>query len=430
MRAVDIIDKKRLNKELTRDEIAFLINGYVNDEVKDYQMASFAMAVVLNGMTDQEVADLTLIMMNSGDIIDLTSINGVKADKHSTGGIGDKTSIALCPIIAALGIPVAKMSGRGLGHTGGTIDKLESIPGFQVEQTIENFIKIVQKHGLAIISQSGNIVPADKKLYALRDVTATVESIPLIAASIMSKKLATGADSILLDVKVGNGAFMKTYEDAEKLGKTMISIGKLLNKNVKVEITSMDRPLGRAIGNRNEVIEAVETLKGNGPKDFEELIFSSAATIIQQASNKNEDEAKKLVKEVIENGSALNKLYEMIEAQGGDINSLKSKDFLKSEITLEIKAKESGFMEITSAIDLGLAAMKIGAGRATKEDIIDNTAGIYINKKTNEKINVGDTLFTISSNIEINKEILAQVEKSYKINNDIIKNPIILGKLS
>ncbi len=430
MRAVDLIDKKRQNLVLTKKELQFLIDGYVKNEVPDYQMAAFAMAVVLNGMTDQEVADLTLIMMNSGDVIDLTSIDGIKVDKHSTGGIGDKTSIALCPIIASLGIPVAKMSGRGLGHTGGTIDKLESIPGFKVEQTIEEFMEIVKTHGVAIISQSGNIVPADKKLYALRDVTATVQSIPLIAASIMSKKLATGSDAILLDVKVGNGAFMKTYEDAKKLGSTMISIGKLLNRDVKVEITNMARPLGRAIGNRNEVIEAIETLKGNGSADFVELIYSSGATIISQAKGTTFQEGKEMITKVINDGSALKKLFEMIKAQGGDINSILDDNFLKTKRTLKIKADKEGYMEITSAISLGLAAMKLGAGRATKTDIIDNTAGIFINKKTNEKVNIGDTLFTISSNIEISKEVLKDIEDSYKINKEKVNNPIILGKLS
>ncbi len=430
MRAVDLIDKKRKKESLSKEEIAFLINGYVNNEIPDYQMASFAMAIVLNGMSDQEVADLTLTMMNSGDIIDLTSIDGIKIDKHSTGGIGDKTSLVLCPIIAALGIPVAKMSGRGLGHTGGTIDKLESIPGFKVEQTIEDFIKIVKKHGVAIISQSGNIVPADKKLYALRDVTATVQSIPLIAASIMSKKLATGSDAILLDVKVGNGAFMKTYEEAEKLGKTMLSIGKLLKRDVKVEITNMDKPLGRAIGNRNEVIEAIHTLQGNGPKDFQELILSSASTIIKQSKIHIQGSVEEMINNVINNGSALNKFFEMIEAQGGSIEAIQSKDFLDSKIKLEIKSKEAGFMNIVSAIDLGLAAMKLGAGRTEKEDIIDNTAGIFINKKTNEAVNVGDTLFTISSNIKIKDEIIKQIQESYTINKEQVKNPIILGKLS
>ncbi len=430
MRVVDLIDKKRKQQELSKAELEFLISGYVDNKIPDYQMSAFTMAVVLNGMSDQEVADLTLIMMNSGDVIDLSSIDGIKVDKHSTGGIGDKTSLVLCPIVAALGIPVAKMSGRGLGHTGGTIDKLESIPGFQVEQTTESFINQVKNHGLAIISQSENIVPADKKIYALRDVTATVESIPLIAASIMSKKLATGSDAILLDVKVGNGAFMKNYESAEKLGKTMISIGKLLNRDVKVEITNMDKPLGRTIGNRNEVIEAINTLQGNGPKDFQELIISSATTIIKQAGIAIEGSAEEMINKVVSNGEALNKFYSMVKAQGGDVESMKSKDFLTSKYTLEIKSKVSGYMNITSAINLGLAAMKLGAGRADKKDIIDNTAGIYINKKTNEEVKIGDVLFTISSNIKVSNEIIKQIEESYKINNEKISNPIILGKLS
>lgn len=429
MRIIDLIDKKAKNKELSKEEINFIVENYTNDKIADYQMSALLMAIVLNGMTDEETTFLTMSMVNSGDILDLSSIEGVVVDKHSTGGIGDKGSIVLLPIVGACGAKSLKMSGRGLGYTGGTWDKYESIPGFKCDIDPTKAIDIVNKIGIANIAVSGNLAPADKKIYALRDVTATVESIPLIASSIMSKKIATGADTILLDVKVGNGAFMKNKEDATKLAKVMVSIGKNLGKDVRVELTSMDRPLGRAIGNRNEIIESVEALKGNGYKDLNELMISSAAEMLDQAKIASGEKAIELVKEVIANGNALEKLYEMIEAQGGDINALKNPDFLKAEYVVEIKSTESGFMEIFSPIDLGIASMKMGAGRRVKTDIIDPVAGIYIGKKTNEEIKENDVLFTLSSSKEISNEIIDQVKKSYKINQHKIENKIILGKI-
>lgn len=292
MRVVDIIDKKRLNQELTEEEIRFLINSYVDGSTPDYQMSAFLMAVLFNSMTSREIALMTKYMMYSGEVMDLSAIPGIKVDKHSTGGVGDKTTLAVAPIVAACGAPVAKMSGRGLGHTGGTIDKLESIPGFNVEVSYQDFIKQVTEHKIAVIGQSSKLVPADKKLYALRDVTGTVQSIPLIASSIMSKKLATGSDAILLDVKCGNGAFMKDIESARNLARTMINIGKELNVDVRAEITNMNRPIGCEIGNKNEVLEAIRTLQGRGPKDFNELVYSSCATILEQAKIvKNHNEA-------------------------------------------------------------------------------------------------------------------------------------------
>ncbi len=428
-RTTDLIEKKVANKELNKEEIKFLVQGYTDGSIPDYQMSAFLMAVVFNGMTNDEISNLTLEMMHSGDIIDLSSIKGIKTDKHSTGGVGDKTSLSLAPIVAACGVKMAKMSGRGLGFTGGTIDKLESIPGFKVEQTSKQFIDLVNKNGLAIIAQTGNIVPADKKIYALRDVTGTIASIPLIAASIMSKKLATGSDTILLDIKVGNAAFMKTLDQAQELGKTMINIGKTLNRDVKVEITSMEKPLGRAIGNRNEVIEAMETLKGNGPKDFVELLLSSGATILEQAKVAKGQEAKAMIEKVISDGSALGKFNALIKDQGGDLDALNSKDFLKAKEVKEIKAPADGFVEITSAVDLGLIAMELGAGRKTKEDTIDPTAGIYINKKTNDKVSKGEVVFTIQSNKKITEDLIEKINKTFKINKSEIKNPIIIGKM-
>ncbi len=429
MRTVDLIEKKKNKISLTKDEINFLIEGYTDGSVPDYQMAAFAMAVVLNGMNPEEISALTLAMMNSGETFDLSDLPGIKIDKHSTGGIGDKTSLALCPILAACGATVAKMSGRGLGFTGGTLDKLESIPGFKVEQSEENFKKIVSEIGTAIISQTKNIVPADKKLYALRDVTGTVASIPLIAASIMSKKLATGSDAILLDIKTGDGAFMKTFEEAKTLGETMISIGQLLGRDVKVEITNMDRPLGRAIGNRNEVIEAIETLKGNGPEDFNELLISSGSVLLEQAKIAKGEEAKVMIQKVISDGSALEKFKKMVQLQGGDWEATQKEDFINVKYTHEIKAEKDGFFEVASSVGVGIAAMKIGAGRETKEDDIDFSAGIYLNKKTNEKVSEGDVVITMYSNNEIPNKIIEDVKNSIKINEKTIENKIILGKL-
>lgn len=388
------------------------------------------MTVLFNSMTSKEIALMTKYMMHSGDVIDLSEIPGIKVDKHSTGGVGDKTTLAVAPIVAACSAPVAKMSGRGLAQTGGTIDKLESIPGFNVELTERQFIDQVKKHGISVIGQSGQLVPADKKLYALRDVTATVDSIPLIASSIMSKKLATGSNAILLDVKCGNGAFMKDVESATNLARTMINIGKELNVDVRAEITNMNRPIGREIGNKNEVIEAIKTLKGEGPSDFNELVYSSCATILEQAKiAKTHEEAEKMVSEVIKNGKALEKFYEFVTLQGGDAEILKGDNFWNPKHKLEVKSTQEGFLEIFDSLTFGLVSMKLGAGRQTKEDSLDFEAGITLNKKTNEYVKKGDVLFTLYSSNPINEELVKELEQAYKFNSKEVENKIIIDKL-
>ncbi|MBU4692719.1 pyrimidine-nucleoside phosphorylase [Mycoplasma sp. CSL7491-lung] len=430
MRVVDIIDKKRRNQELSDEEIKFLISSYVDGSTPDYQISAFLMAVVFNSMTPREIATMTKEMMYSGDVIDLSEIPGIKVDKHSTGGVGDKTTLAVAPIVASIGAPVAKMSGRGLGHTGGTIDKLESIPGFNVEVSEEDFIKQVKEHKIAVVGQSSKLVPADKKLYALRDVTATVEAIPLIASSIMSKKLATGSNAILLDVKCGNGAFMKDEKSAVELARTMINIGKELNVDVRDEITNMNRPIGREIGNKNEVLEAILTLKGQGPEDFNELVYSSCATILEQSKIANShEEGIALVKKSIEDGSALAKFYEFIKLQGGDVEALKDPNFWNPKYKLEVISKEEGYVEIFDSLTFGIVAMKLGAGRKTKEDSIDFEAGISIAKKTNEYVKKGEVLFNLYSSNPISIELVSELEQGYKINKNKVENKIILGKL-
>ncbi|MGZ9763196.1 thymidine phosphorylase [Mycoplasma sp. 5912] len=430
MRVVDIIDKKRRNLELNEEEIKFLINSYVDGSTPDYQMSAFLMTVIFNSMTTKETALMTKYMMHSGEVMDLSMIPGIKVDKHSTGGVGDKTTLAVAPIVAACGAPVAKMSGRGLGHTGGTVDKLESIPGFHIELTYEQFIEQVTKHKIAIIGQSAKLVPADKKLYALRDVTATVESIPLIASSIMSKKLATGADAILLDVKCGNGAFMKDLESAKELSKRMIDIGKELNVDVRVEITNMNRPIGREIGNKNEVLEAIKTLQGQGPDDFNELVFSSCATILQQAKIAiNETDALQKIQKVISDGSALRKFYDFVQAQNGDVNKLQSDEFWKPKYQLHVFNQIDGYMEIFDSLTFGIVAMKLGAGRKTKEDSIDFEAGITIHKKTNELVRPGYKLFTLSSSKPIDPTLVNELMQGYRINKTPVENKIILDKM-
>ncbi|WP_036430121.1 pyrimidine-nucleoside phosphorylase [Mycoplasmopsis felis] len=430
MRVVDIIDKKRLNQELTEEEIRFLINSYVDGSTPDYQMSAFLMAVLFNSMTSREIALMTKYMMYSGEVMDLSAIPGIKVDKHSTGGVGDKTTLAVAPIVAACGAPVAKMSGRGLGHTGGTIDKLESIPGFNVEVSYQDFIKQVTEHKIAVIGQSSKLVPADKKLYALRDVTGTVQSIPLIASSIMSKKLATGSDAILLDVKCGNGAFMKEIESARNLARTMINIGKELNVDVRAEITNMNRPIGCEIGNKNEVLEAIRTLQGKGPKDFNELVYSSCATILEQAKIvKNHNEAIQKIDEVIKNGKALDKFYEFVQAQGGDVQALKNPSFWNPKYKLEVQSDKLGYVEIFDSLTFGIVAMKLGAGRKTKEDSIDFEAGITINKKTNEKVEKGDVLFTLYSSSKIDLSIIQELKNGYRINQEQVENQVILDRM-
>ena len=401
-RMVDLILKKRDGGILTRDEINFIINGYVNNEIPEYQVSALLMAIYFNPLTEDEIQNLTIAMLRSGEEIDLSNIKGVTVDKHSTGGVGDKTSLVVGPIVAALGVKIAKMSGRGLGHTGGTLDKLESIPGFKIEVESDKFFNQVNEIGVAIIGQSSNITPADKKLYALRDVTGTVESIGLIASSIMSKKLASGADHIVLDVKVGKGAFMKDLETATKLAETMVKIGKKANRETVATLTDMEQPLGYAIGNSLEVIEAIETLKNNGPKDFDTLCRALSKEIVLVAGlAKDEEEAFKMVDEVILNKKALNKLGEMIEYQGGNKEVINDYSIMKEanqEIDLLYLEDNECYVYGIDALMIGEAAMNLGAGRAKIDDVIDHSVGIILRKKVGDKVVKGDAIATIYAN--------------------------------
>lgn len=428
MRMVDIIIRKRTKQELTKEEINFVIENYTKNIIPDYQMSSLAMAILFNGMNARETADLTNAMMYSGDIVDLSSINGVKVDKHSTGGVGDKTSLVLGPLVASLGAKVAKMSGRGLGHTGGTLDKMESIPGLTIELSEDQFIKQVNDIGIAIMGQTSELVPADKKLYSLRDVTGTVESIPLIASSIMSKKLATGSDTICLDVKYGSGAFCKTVEDARVLAKAMVEIGTHLNRDTKAIISNMNEPLGLAIGNILEVKEAVNTLKGNGPKDLVDLcLYAGSIMLVQAKLYKSKEEAKEALLEVLNNGKAYEKLKEFIAYQGGDTSYLDNLDkFETSKYEHKIYAKESGCIKDIVALDLGVAAMKLGAGRATKEDVIDYTAGLILNKKVGDKIEKGELLISCYTNKENVNEVLKEIENAFTITSEYVAKEDII----
>ena len=428
MRMVDLIIKKRTKQELSKEEIDFIISNYTNNIIPDYQMSSFAMAVLFNGMTSEETAFLTNAMMHSGDVIYLSEIRGINVDKHSTGGVGDKTSLVLGPLVASLGAKVAKMSGRGLGHTGGTLDKMESIPGVSIEMSEEQFIKQVNECGIAIMGQTNELVPADKKLYSLRDVTGTVESIPLIASSIMSKKLATGSDAICLDVKIGSGAFCKTIDDARKLAKAMVEIGTHLNRDTKALITDMDQPLGFAIGNILEVKEAVNTLKGNGPKDLVDLCLEAGSIMLVQAKlYNNKKDAYNALNEVLNNGKAFEKLKEFISYQGGDISYLDDLNkFDKAKYEYKIYAQNEGYVKSIVALDLGVAAMKLGAGRATKDDIIDYTAGLILNKKVGDKVNKGELLITAYTNKENVNDVLKEIEDSFEISKEFIKKENIV----
>ena len=423
MSIIDIIEKKKFNKELTKQEIQFWIDGYSKGKIADYQSSALLMAIRLNGMTKTETFNLTDAMMHSGEIINLSKIKGITADKHSTGGVGDKTSLALCPMVAALGLKVAKMSGRGLGFTGGTLDKLESIPGFSINLSSDAFIRQVNNIGMSIIGQSENINIADKKLYALRDVTGTVDSLPLIASSIMSKKLASGADCILLDVKYGSGSFMKTKEDAEELAKVMVEIGTYFGKNVQAEITSMNQPLGLAIGNILEVIEAINTLKGKGPKDFTELCLSSGATMLLQGNIfKNREAARTAIKECVASGEAFNVFKKFVEAQGGDVSYIDNpKKFPTALYKHEIHALNSGYITSINTMALGIESMHLGAGRERKEDVIDPTAGIILNKKLGDKIEKGALLLTLYTEKEIDKTSTQSINNYFEISDKPIK---------
>lgn len=417
MRMVDIIEKKRDGKSLSKEEIEFFIKGYTNGDIPDYQASSLAMAIFFQDMNDEERAALTMAMVNSGDVIDLSKINGIKVDKHSTGGVGDTTTLVLAPLVAAVGVPVAKMSGRGLGHTGGTIDKLESIKGFHVEISEEDFIKLVNENQIAVIGQSGNLTPADKKLYALRDVTGTVNSIPLIASSIMSKKIAAGADAIVLDVKTGNGAFMKTLEDAEALAHAMVSIGNNVGRNTMAIISDMSQPLGRAIGNALELKEAIDTLNGKGPEDLTELVLTLGSQMVVLANRANTlEEARQLLNEAIENGSALEKFKTFLENQGGDASVVDAPELLPTATyQIEYKAQSSGVVSELIANEIGVASMMLGAGRQTKEDEIDLSVGIVLNKKVGDVVKEGESLLTIHSNRENVDDVIKKLDESIEI---------------
>ncbi|MBC1997933.1 pyrimidine-nucleoside phosphorylase [Listeria marthii] len=417
MRMVDIISKKRDGKALSTEEIQFFIDGYTNGEIPDYQASALAMAIFFQDMNDQERADLTMAMVGSGDTIDLSAIEGIKVDKHSTGGVGDTTTLVLAPLVAAVGVPVAKMSGRGLGHTGGTIDKLESIEGFHIELDKKDFINLVNRDKVAVIGQSGNLTPADKKMYALRDVTGTVNSIPLIASSIMSKKIAAGADAIVLDVKTGAGAFMKTDEDAENLANAMVRIGNNVGRNTMAVISDMSQPLGEAIGNALEVKEAIDTLKGQGPEDLTELVLvlgSQMVVLAKKAATLDEARAKLI--EVIENGAALEKFKTFLSNQGGDASIVDHPEKLpQAKYQIEVPAKQSGFVSQIVADEIGIAAMILGAGRATKEDEINLAVGLMLRKKVGDPVKEGESLVTIFADQEDVENVKAKIYENIKI---------------
>ena len=432
-RMVDLILKKRDGGILTTDEINFIINGYVKNEIPEYQVSALLMAIYYNPLTEDEIQSLTMAMLRSGEEIDLSNIKGIKVDKHSTGGVGDKTSLVVGPIVASLGVKIAKMSGRGLGHTGGTLDKLESIPGFKIEVASEDFFNQVNEIGVSIIGQSSNITPADKKLYALRDVTGTVESIGLIASSIMSKKLASGADHIVLDVKVGKGAFMKDLETATKLAETMVKIGKNANRETVATLTDMEQPLGYAIGNRLEIIEAIETLKNNGPKDFDTLCRALSAEIVLVAGLANDEEtAFKMVDEVIVNKKALNKLGEMIEYQGGNKDVINDYSIMKEasqEIELLYLEDDECYVYGIDALMIGEAAMNLGAGRAKIDDVIDHSVGVVLRKKVGDKVVKGDVIATIYANEKGIDIASKMVIDAYTMSKEEVKNRDVILKV-
>lgn len=418
MNIIDIIIKKKNNNELTYDEIKFAVDNYVNGNIKDYQMSSLLMAIVINGMTINETFYLTKVMLDSGDTIDLSNIIGTKVDKHSTGGVGDKTTLVVGPLVASCDVPIAKMSGKGLGFTGGTIDKLESISGFNTNISEEDFIKKVNDIKISLVSQSGNLVPADKKIYALRDVTGTTESIPLIASSIMSKKLASGADKIVLDVKVGRGAFMKNIDDAKKLSETMIEIGKRFDKEVIALITNMDYPLGYTIGNAIEVKEAIDTLDGKGEERFTKLCLVLSAYMVSIGKNISVEDALDMVTKKLNNKDGLNKFKELIESQGGNIDNI-----TLSKENIILLSKEEGYVTDINPIVLAEFINKLGAGRQSKDDIINYGVGIKLHKQINDKVNINDELLTITCDEKID---ISSLYSAFKISSEKIKTPKII----
>ncbi|MDN6194847.1 MAG: pyrimidine-nucleoside phosphorylase [Alkalibacterium gilvum] len=428
MRMIDLIEKKQHNESLTESEIKWMIEHYTSDDIPDYQMSAMAMAIYFKGMNNEERSALTMAMVESGDQIDLSPIEGVKVDKHSTGGVGDTTTLVLAPLVASVGIPVAKMSGRGLGHTGGTIDKLEAVPGFDVEVTQEKFVELVNKNKVAVVGQSGNLTPADKKMYALRDVTGTVESIPLIASSIMSKKIAAGADAIVLDVKTGAGAFMKNVDQAKELAETMVNIGEAVGRNTMAVISDMSQPLGNAIGNGLEVKEAIDTLKGHGPKDLTELCLVLGSQMAYLGGvGSSLDEARAKLEENLHNGKALDVFRTFIDAQGGDASVADNPDSVlpKAKYTQEVKAEESGKVSEIVADQIGISAMMLGAGRETKESELDLAAGLYIHKKIGDVVEKGETIVTLYSNKEIKEEVSEKIIKNIKISDEATEPTLI-----
>lgn len=432
MRMYDLILKKKQGKELTKEEIYYMIEGFTKGDIPDYQMSAMTMAICFQGMSKRETVDLTLAMRDSGDVLNLDAIEGIKVDKHSTGGVGDKVSLVLTPMIAALGIPVAKMSGRGLGHTGGTIDKLESIEGFSTEMTEEVFIRNVNSIKVAIAGQTANLAPADKKLYALRDVTATVDQMSLIASSIMSKKLASGADAIVLDVKTGNGAFMQKEEDAVALAKAMVDIGKRAGKKTVALITDMDEPLGNAVGNALEVKEAIESLKGNGPADFMEVVIGLGKQMLVLAGRAESEEiAEALLKETIDSRSAYKKFQEFVEVQGGNVEQILHPDLLpKAKYVIPVLAEAEGNVQRILAQEIGIACMMLGGGRETKESTIDPAVGIILNKKIGDGVKKGDVLAYIHAN-DREKAITAaaKIKAAYQMSTEKVARPVMIKQL-
>lgn len=425
MRAVDLIQKKRDELELSKAEIDWLINGYVAGTVPDYQMSAFAMSIYFKGMTTREISDLTMAMVATGEQIDLSAIAGIKVDKHSTGGVGDKVTLILAPLVASFGVPVAKMSGRGLGHTGGTLDKLESIKGYQIEMEQDQFIQQVQDIGVSVIGQSDKLVKADKLLYALRDVTATVDTIPLIASSVMSKKIAAGADAILLDVTVGEGAFMKNIEDARQLAQTMVDLGKAVGRKTVAVLTDMSQPVGSSIGNRLEILEALDILRGKGREDVTHFICELAQIMLSLA---NVEKSVEEVRRHLENGAALKKFEEMVVAQGGDLEDLYRP--VQVAYQVDVLAERSGTIAALPALEFGLFAMKLGAGRAVKTDELDYESGIVFAKKVGQTVDENEKIATIFSNIKISDEMLSDFQKNVKIEDVVVKTKEILEIVS
>ncbi|MEC3884736.1 pyrimidine-nucleoside phosphorylase [Halobacillus sp. HZG1] len=431
MRMYDIIVKKRDGGELTKEEIEFFVEGYTKGEIPDYQASAFTMAIYFQGMTAEETATLTQAMVDSGETIDLSAIEGKKVDKHSTGGVGDKVTFIVGPLVASVGIPVAKMSGRGLGHTGGTLDKLESIKGLEIEMTKEKFIENVNTHKLAVAGQTGNLAPADKKLYALRDVTGTVNSLPLIAGSIMSKKIASGADSIVLDVKTGSGAFMKTLEDSEALAREMVNIGNNLGRNTVAVISDMNQPLGYEVGNANEIKEAAEILQGKNVEDLRLLsleIASHMAVLAEKFSSY--EEAYKAIEANIENGKAFQSLRTLIEAQGGDVSMIDDLDRLpRAAHEIEVTADQDGYVSAIDAESIGIAAMYLGAGRATKEDEINHGVGISLKKKIGDPVKAGEALVVLISDDEQPNDSIQKVKEAYTISGEKVEKPTLIHNI-